>query len=79
MNNCEYIATVCIQDCFLRLFNTCPLINHIKNVLPEVVPYCKSGYTHAHTHTHTHTDTHTHTYIYMLLEIRELDLDITNN
>ena len=66
-------STVCIQNCFLRLFNSCPLISHITNVLTEVVPYCISGHTHAHTHTHTHT------HIYMLLEIRELDLDITNN
>ena len=77
MNSCEYIATVCIQNCFLRLFNSCSLISHITNVLTEVVPYCKSSHTHAHTH--THTDKHTHTHIYMLLEIRELDLDITNN
>ena len=79
MNSWEYIATVCIQNCFLRLFNSCPLISHITNVLTEVVPYCKSSHTHADTHTHIQTHMHTHTYIYMLLEIRELDLDITNN
>lgn len=40
MNTCKYIATVCIQE----MFNSGPFASRVMNVLPEVVPYCKSGH-----------------------------------
>ena len=56
--------SVCIQNCFLRCFNSVFLTNQAMTVLIEVVPFCKSGHTHTHTHTHIYICMYVCIYIY---------------
>ena len=39
-----YIAAVHIQNCFRYVLTVVFFVNHITNVLPDVVPHCNSDY-----------------------------------
>ena len=44
MNSCVYIVALCIQNCFLRCFNSSPFHKSYHKCFAEVVFYCKSGH-----------------------------------
>ena len=68
MNSCAYIAIVCVQNCLLRCFNSCPFHKSSHKCLSEMIPYCKSVHIGLIIKTDSHFQFALNIIIYLLIQ-----------